>query len=453
MRIIIVGNGKVGKVIVGRLVHEGHNVVVVDNSPERIAEAQNDNDIMCVCGNGACRSVQLEAGAQEADLLIAVTAVDEVNLLCCLIAKRLGTKKTVARVRNPDYADEMAMIRDVLELDMVINPELAAARDIFSVLRLPGLLTVEKFGKGRVELAELRIDEKSPLAGLSLNEINKKYKVRVLICAVRRGSETFIPNGDFVLRAGDSVSFTAGPDQTLRFLQDAGIPAKPPKNVIVVGGGRLAFYLTKMLRSIGVHPVIIERDFEKCREFSAAFPDCAVINGDGADRSLLQEEGIRRADAFVSVTGTDEVNILLSNYASSQNVPKVVTKVSRIDIIELLGEASAGSVVSPKEIIASRIVSYVRAMRNSGESNHVETLYRIVDGRAEALEFIVRDSDPALVGVPLRELKLKPDLLICAIVRGAQVIIPDGDDSFSPGDHVIVVTKTRRLDDLRNILA
>ncbi|MGI5979316.1 MAG: Trk system potassium transporter TrkA [Oscillospiraceae bacterium] len=453
MQIIVVGNGKVGKVIVSQLTREGHNVVVIDNNPDRIAEAQNDNDVMCVCGNGACRSVQLEARAQEADLLIAVTAVDEVNLLCCLIAKKLGTKKTVARVRNPDYVDEMGMIRDVLELDMVINPELAAARDIFSVLRLPGLLNVEKFGKGRVELAELRITDNSPLAGFSLNEINKKFKVRVLICAVRRGSETFIPNGDFVLRAGDSVSFAAGPDQAIQFLRDAGIPVKPPKNVIVVGGGRLAFYLAKMLRTIGVHPVIIERDHEKCREFAAALPDCPIINGDGADRALLQEEGIRNADAFVAVTGTDEVNILLSNYATSQNVPKVVTKVSRIDIIELLGDTSVGSIVSPKDLAASRIVSYVRAMHNSGEGNNVETLYRIVDGTVEALEFIVRDNDPALVGVSLRDLKLRDDLLICAIVRGSQVIIPSGSDSFAPGDHVIVVTKNRRLNDLRNILA
>lgn len=453
MRIIVVGNGKVGKVIVGQLVKEGHDIVVIDNNPARIAEAQNDYDVMCVCGNGACRSVQMEARAQEADILIAVTAVDEVNLLCCLIAKKLGAKKTVARVRNPDYADELPMIRDVLELDMVINPELATARDIFSVLRFPGLLTVEKFGKGRVELAELRITEDSPLAGLTLNEINRRFKVRVLICAVRRGSETFIPNGDFVLLAGDNVSFTAGPEQAIRFLRDAGIPVKPPKNVIIVGGGRVTHYLTKMLQTINVRPVIIESSYEKCQALSAAFPDSLIIRGDGADRALLQEEGIRKADAFVTLTGTDEVNILLSNYASSQQVPKVVTKVSRIDIIELLGEASAGSVFAPKDIIASRIVSYVRAMGNSGEGNNVETLYRIVDGTVEALEFIVRGSDPALVGVPLRDLQLKPDLLICAIVRGDQVLIPGGNDSFRAGDHVIVVTKTRRLNDLRNILA
>jgi len=453
MKIAVAGYGKVGKTIVSLLAKENHDVVVIDNNAEHIEEAQNDHDIMCVFGNGATRSIQLEAGVPDADIVIAVTGVDEVNLLCCVIAKKLGAKKTIARMRNPEYMDEINMIRDVIGIDLVINPELSAAREIFSVLRFPGLLNIEKFAKGRVELAELSLTSNSPLAGLSLNEIWNRYHVKVLICAVRRDGEVYIPNGDFVLQAEDRIGFSAEPDQALLFLKNADIPIHPPKNVIIVGGGRITYFLTQMLRIIHVNPVVIESNPDICRSLSDAFPNSIVINGDGADRDLLQEEGIRTADAFIANTGTDEVNALLSIYATAQNVPKVVTKVSRISVVDLIGESTIGSVISPKDISASYVVSYVRAMENSGSSSSVETLYRIVNGEVEALEFIVKEDDPKIVGVTLEAMSMKPDILICAIIRKNHVKIPNGKDCFMAGDHVIVVTKQKQLSDLRNILA
>lgn len=451
MRIIVVGNGKIGKAITEQLSGEGHDVVLIENNEASITEAQNGHDIMAVYGNGASRDIQLEAGVQQADLLIAVTGGDELNLLCCLIAKKLGAKGTIARVRNPEYNDELSLIRDDLGLSMSINPEFNAAMEIFSVLRFPGVLTVEKFAKGRVELAELRLPKNSELANHTLNEINRKFKVRVLICAVRRGGDTFIPNGDFVLLPDDRISFVSIPAETERFLRAAGIPVRPPKNVIIVGAGRITYYLSRMLRTIGVHPTVIENDVEKCRRFSEVYPDCLTICGDGADRDLLGEEGIYRSDAFVAVTGTDEVNILLSMYATSQKVPKVVTKISRISMIELVGEEYLGSIISPKEITANQVLSYVRAMENSGASN-VETLYRIVDGTVEALEFIVREDDKRLLDIPLKDLTLKNNLLISCIIRGGRVIIPGGNDCIKLNDRVIVVTTTLRLNDLHNII-
>jgi len=453
MNIVVAGYGKVGKAIVSLLVKENHNVAVIDNNAEHIEEAQDDFDIMCVFGNGATRSAQMAANVPEADIVIAVTGVDEVNLLCCVIAKKFGAKKTIARMRNPEYMDEVNMIRDVIGIDLLINPELSVAREIFSVLRFPGLLNIEKFAKGRVELAELSLSPNSPLAGLSLNEVWSRYHVKVLICAVRRDGEVYIPNGDFVLQANDRIGFSAEPDQALLFLKNADIPVHPPKNVIIVGGGRITYFLTQMLQYIHVNPIIIENNPEICRGLSEAFPRSVVINGDGADRDLLHEEGIRTADAFIANTGTDEVNALLSIYATSQNVPKVVTKVSRISIVDLLGESTIGSVISPKDINANYVVSYVRAMENSGSSNSVETLYRIVNGEVEALEFIVKENDPKIVGVSLKELNIKPDILVCAIIRRNLVKIPNGKDCFMVGDHVIVVTKQQQLNDLRNILA
>ncbi len=451
MRVVVVGNGKVGKTITDQLAAEGHEVVVIDNKEACINDAVNVHDIMAIQGNGASRRVQLEAGANKADILIAVTDGDELNLLCCLIGKKLGAKCTIARVRNPEYSDELSLIREDLGLSMAINPEYNAALEIFSVLRFPGVLNVEKFAKGKVELAEFRLPKDSPLSGRPLSEINKKYKIRVLVCAVRRGGNTYIPNGEFVLLPDDRLSFVSVPAETERFLHLAGLHVRTAKNVIIVGAGRISYYLTRLLRTMGVHPTIVEKDITKCRLFSEAFPDCLILNGDGADRDLLGEEGLRQADAFVATTGTDEVNILLSMYATSQRVPKVVTKVSRISMVELVGDENLGSIISPKDITANQVLSYVRAMENSGASN-VETLYRVVDGTAEALEFVVREDDNKLLDIPLKTLKLKNNLLICCIIRDNKVIIPNGDDCIKLNDRVVVVTTTRHLNDLHNIV-
>ena len=452
MHIVLVGNGKIGKSILEQLVNEGHDIVVIDNNEARVTEAQNLRDIMAVYGNGAVRSVQVEAGVPSAELVIAVTGSDELNLLCCLVAKKLGAKYTIARVRNPEYSDELSLIRDELGLSMSINPEFNAAQDIFSVLRFPGVLNVEKFAKGRAEIAEFRLPKSSPLANMSLIEISKKFKIKFLVCAVRRGEETHIPKGDFVLLQDDRISFVAAPPEGERFLRAAGIEVRLPRHIIVAGAGKIAFYLTRMLKSIGIHPTVIESDYEKCQNFNEAFPDCLVLHGDGSDRELLAEERIDSADAFVSLTGTDEVNILLSMYATSRRVPKVVTKVSRFSMVDLVGDEKLGSIISPKEITADQMISYVRALENSGASN-VETLYRIVDNTIEALEFNVREFDRRLIDIPLKDLRLKDNLLIGCIIRQGRVIVPNGLDTIMLDDHLIIVTTNKRLSDLPNILS
>jgi trk system potassium uptake protein TrkA len=452
VRIVIVGNGKIGRAITERLAGEGHDLTVIDVNEQRVAEMQDEQDIMTVLGNGAVKSVQEEAGVPDADVLIAAANSDELNLLCCLIAKKLGAKSTVARVRNPEYSEELAIIREDLGLSLMINPEFNAAQEIFSVLRFPGVLNVDKFAKGKVELAEFRLPKNSKFVQMSLHEIGDVFKVRFLVCAVRRGGETFIPRGGFVLEADDHVSFLAPPAETESFLKAAGIPARPPKKVIIIGAGRISYYLARMLKTIGVHPTVIDNDLEKCQVFSDTFPDCLVLHGDGSDRELLAQEGIDNADAFVTTTGTDEVNILLSMYATSRNVPKVVTKVSRYSMLELIGEERVGSVISPKTITADQVTSYVRAYENSGASN-VETLYRVVDDTVEALEFVVREDDPRLLNIPFKDLRLKKDLLIGCILREGRLIIPNGSDSIRLGDRLIVVTTTLRLNDLHNILA
>lgn len=451
MNIVVIGNGKIGRSITEYLANEGHDLVLIDNNDARLSDAVNGRDIMTLYGNGASRAVQNEAGVKDADLVIAVTGGDETNLLCCLIAKKLGAERTIARVRNPEYNDELGLIREDLGLSMAVNPEFSSAREIFSVLRFPGVMNVDQFAKGRVELAEFRLPKSSQLAGHSLMELNRKFKVKVLVCAVRRDENTFIPKGDFVLQPEDRISFVASPEEGERFLKTAGIPVRPPKNTIIVGAGRISFYLTRMLRTIGIKPTVIDTDINKCRAFSDAFPDCLILHGNGADRDLLAEEGIDRADAFVAATGTDEVNILLSMFATSKKVPKVVTKVSRFSMVELVGEEYLGSIISPKDITSNQITSFVRAMENSGSSS-VETLYRIVDGTVEALEFAVKESDDKLTDIPLKDLRLKDGLLIGCIIRGNKVIIPGGSDCIKPHDRVIVVTTIPRLTVLQNIL-
>ena len=451
MRIVVVGDGKVGRTLTERLTLEGHDVMVIDNSERALSEATNTLDVMGICGNGASRQVQLEAGVDSADLLIAATSGDELNLLCCLVAKKLGARHTIARVRNPEYSDQMSLIREELGLSMAVNPEFAAANEIFSILRFPAALKVEKFNRGRVELVELKLAEDSPLDGMPLYNIYKKYQVKVLICGVRRGGEVIIPGGDFVLRAGDKISFTAAPAEIQRFFRAVGIEIRSVGGAILVGGGRIAYYLTRLLSQIGIHPKIIDMDEARCRHLSEMFPKALIIHGDGTDQELLREEGLASADAFVALTGLDEENIILSMYAASQGVGKVVTKVNRSSLVELVGSVGLDSIISPKDITASQIVRYVRAMQNSLGSN-VETLYKIVGGAAEALEFRARENFD-IIGIPLKDLTLRPNLLVACISRGRETIIPGGEDSIQIGDRVIVVTTNPQLNDLHDILA
>jgi trk system potassium uptake protein TrkA len=402
-------------------------------------------------GNCISKDLLLEAGADSCDLLIAVTAHDEVNMLCCMLTKKLGTRHTIARVRNPEYADEIRLFASDMGLSMTINPEYSAAQEIFSVLRFPGLLSIEEFGHGKFELAEFKLTKESPLTSVSLEALSRKYHSKALVCAVRRDKETIIPNGQLQLQVGDRISFAAEPVEAERFLQLAGVQSRMPRHVIIIGAGRITYYLLRMMKKVGMRAVVIEQNEKRARELNRAFPGTLVICADGTNRDVLEEEGVSSCDAFVSMTGTDEVNILLAMYADGMDVPKVVAKVSRYEAMDLVADRTAGSIVLPSDIVASRVISYVRAMEKAGASN-VETLYRVVDNTVEALEFVVRESNRELTGVPLKQMRLRKNLLVCAILRAGKVIIAGGDDYFLPGDRVIIVTTNKYLNDLTNIL-
>jgi len=450
LKIVIVGDGKVGQALTGRLAEEGHDLVVIDSSPEALRTSVEVHDVMGISGNGASYAVQKEAGVEDADLLIAATSGDELNLLCCLVAKKLGARHTIALVRNPDYADQLVMMREDLGLSMTVNPEMAAATEIARMLRFPSALKLDSFARGMVELVEIKVKEGSPLLGQALYTLSSHLGIRILICAVRRGEEVYIPTGSFVLQQGDKISITATPSEMDSLFRKLGIYRHKIHRVMVVGGGRIAYYLAKQLLKLGMSVKIIEKDAARCELLSEALPKARIILGDGSDRELLEEEGIEEMDALVALTGMDEENIIISMYAGTLELGKVVTKINRMSFQEILDSAGIESVISPKGITVNQIVRYVRAMQNSQGSN-VETLHRIVGGRVEALEFNVT-ADPEVTGIPLKDLRTRQNLLIAGILRGRTIIYPGGNDTIEPGDSVIVVTTGHQLKDLRDIL-
>ena len=451
MKIVVIGTGKVGSVLVELLTQEGHQIVAIDRNEKKLMDLQNSFDVLCLAGNAADRKVLLEAGIGTADLVIAATDSDEVNMLCCLLAKKLGAGHTIARVRKHELADEIDMFADDMGLSMTINPELYTAQEIFSVLRFPGLMSMESFGHGLFQIVEFRLSEDGPVTSMTLNELSKKYNSRALVCAIRRDGVTVIPDGNATLRAGDLISFAAEPKEAELFLKLCGIRSRMPKHILIIGAGMIAYYLIRMMREIGMQPVVIENKQVNAETLNQAIPDVLIINADGTDRDILDEEGLDTADAFIALTGTDEVNMLMGMYAYREGVPKVVTKVSKSNMLDLIDIERAGSVVCPRDIVASRILSYVRAMENAGGSN-IETLYRIAEGNAEALEFIVHEEHGSLTGIPLRDLKTREGVLICAILRKGSVIIPRGNDTIEQGDHVIIATTIKQLTDLSMIL-
>ena len=450
MKIVIVGDGKVGQALTGRLAEEGHDLVVIDSSPEALRTSVEVHDVMGISGNGASYAVQKEAGVEDADLLIAATSGDELNLLCCMVANKIGARHTIARVRNPDYADQLVMMKEEFGLSMAINPELAAATEIARMLRFPSALKLDSFARGMVELVEIKVKEDSPLLGQALFSLSSHLGIRILICAVRRGEEVYIPTGSFVLQQGDKITLTANPAQLDSLFRKLGIYRHKIHRVMVVGGGRIAYYLAKQLLKLGMSVKIIEKDAARCEQLSEALPKAQVILGDGSDRELLEEEDIDNMDALVAVTGMDEENIIISMYAGTLKLPKVVTKINRMSFQEILDSAGIESVISPKGITVNQIVRYVRAMQNSQGSN-VETLHRIVGGRVEALEFSAGYC-PGLTGIPLKDLRTRKNLLIACIIRGRQTIYPGGNDAIEEGDSVVVVTTEHQLKDLRDIL-
>lgn len=450
MKIIIVGCGKVGNTITAQLIKEKHDITLIDIRSNVISDVANRYDVMGVVGNGASLSVQKEAGIDETDLLIAVTDSDELNLLCCLIAKKAGNCSTIARVRNPVYSKEIGFIKDELGLSMTINPEYAAATEIARILRFPSAIKIEPFARGRAELLKFRLSKDSGLAGCNLIEISKKTKADVLICAVERGEEVIIPNGRFVLEEGDLVFVLSTPKSAKVFFDRLGLDTHQVKNTFIVGGGTIGYYLAEQLINMGIPVKIVERDRTRCEELSELLPKATIINGDATDQEILLEEGIVQCDSFVSLTGIDEGNIFLSLFAKNVSKGKVITKIDRISYDNIIDSFELGSLINPKSITAEYIIRYVRAMQNSIGST-VEALYRIIENKAEALEFVVNDGSP-VIGRPLEKLTLKKNLLVGCINRNGKIMIPNGKTEILPGDTVIVITTETGLNDIREIL-
>lgn len=451
MQIIIVGCGKVGRTLAERLSAEDHNLVVVDVVGSRVENVTAKLDVMGVTGNGASVNVLMDAGIDRADLLIAVTASDELNLLCCLIAKKASsTCNTIARVRNPIYNKEIGFIKEQLGISMVINPELAAAQEIARLLRFPSAIKIDTFAKGKAELLKFRLRPEFGLDGISVAKMVSQLRSNVLVCAVERGDQVMIPNGDFVLKNGDIVAIMSTPQDTVAFFKKIGMETQKVKNTLIVGGGTIAVYLARRLLEMGIEVHIVEIDPKRCDMLARELPRAIIINGDGTDQSLLLEEGLERAESFVAITNMDEENLLLALFAKMYSRAKLVAKVNRITFDEVIDSLELDSVIYPKYITADYIVQYVRAMQNSIGSN-VETLYKILDNRAEALEFIIRSESP-VTQKNIAELDLKKGLLICCIHRGGKVIFPRGQDRIHVGDSVIVVTTQKGFHDVRDIL-
>lgn len=439
LKIIIVGCGKVGANLVDQLSKEGHDITVIDKKAEKIQDITNTYDVMGLVGNGASYSTQMEAGIEETDLIIAVTDSDELNLLCCTVAKRVGKCAAIARVRTPDYSEETGYLREQLGLALIINPELEAAREVARILYLPTALEVNSFAHGQAELVKFKVPEGNLLNGLSLAYLGKNITNDILICAVERNGEVYMPNGDFVLQSGDVVSFVSERHIARGFLKQIGLATRQVKDTMIIGASKAAYYLAKELLNMGISVKIIEKEKENCESLSVKLPKAIIINGDGTDPDILKEEGIETVQSFIPLTGIDEENIMLTLYAKQVSKAKVVTKINRVNYKQVINNLDLGSLVYPKYITSEAIIAYVRAKKNSMGSN-IETLYHMFDSRVEAIEFIVEENSK-VSGVPIKDLKLKKDVLISFINHNGHIIIPTGNDEIEDGDTVMIVTK------------
>lgn len=452
MKIVIVGCGKIGSAIIASLVKEGHDIVAVDRNQTFVNNITNIYDVMGLCGNGADSDILKEAGVETAELFVAVTGSDELNMLSCFLARKLGAKNTIARIRDHEYNDQsLGFLKENLELSMAINPELLTAKELFNILKFPSAVKIETFSRGNLEMIEFRLKPDSVLDGMTLMEMRDKHKAKVLVCYVQRDDEIFIPDGNFALKSGDRIGLTASQNELEKFFRSLGTFKKRAKNVMIMGGSRTALYLAEMLTRIGSSVKIIEINADVCEQLSDALPEAVIIHGDGAQQELLLEEGIDSLDAFVALTGMDEENILISIFAASKNVPNVISKVNRDALDRMAQNLGLDCIVSPHKIIANVAMSFARALQNSLGSN-IETLYQLADGKAEALEFNVK-SDSKVINIPLKALQLKQSVLIAGILRGQKTIIPAGDDMILEGDNVIIIAAEHRLQDLDGILA
>lgn len=451
MKIVIIGDGKVGYKLAKQLSAENYDIVMIDSNEKKLRAAIDRLDIFCVTGDGGSVAVQKEADVPHADLVIACTSTDECNMLSCLIARRLGARHTIARVRNPIYYQQIDILKEDLHLSMAVNPELAVAGEIARLLLFPDASKIETFVKGRVELIEFPLSQNSMLAGMSLAEMYNKFQIKILVCAVERGDNVVIPDGEYILRSGDRLHVAASHVDIELFFKLLGKKREKIRRVIICGGGRVSYYLATQLCKLGMQIKIIEKVEEKCENLCQLLPKATIINGDASDHDLLIEEGIQDADALIALTGMDEENIIMSLFAKSQGVSKIIVKVNEDRRARMIEEFGLDSIVSAKTATADAIMSYVRARRNSQGSANVETMYQLVDGKVEALEFIVR-SETKYTNRPLKELSLKPNNLIAGIARKRRIIIPNGDDCIMVGDSVIVITMEKQIQDIQDIL-
>lgn len=450
LQIIIVGAGKVGLTLVEQLSSEGHNITIIDQNPARIAEISELYDVMTMVGNGASYTTQKEAGIKEADLIIAVTDSDELNLLCCTIAKQFSECASIARVRTPDYSREVGYLREKLGLAMIINPELEAAKEIARILYLPTALEINSFAHGQAELVKIKIPQNNVLDGITIAKLGSTITNDILICAVERDGKVTIPGGNFELKSGDVISFVSTRKVCSSFLSKIGFVTKSVRNTMIIGGGRAAYYLATELLKNNIDVKIIEINRKRCEELSVLLPKALIINGDGTNPDVLKEEGIEDVESFVPLTGIDEQNVMLTLHAKRLANCKVVTKISRMAFNDIINSMDLGSVIYPKYITSEAIIAYVRA-RNASVGSNIETLYHIFDSRAEAIEFKIEE-ESKLTNKPLRELSLKNNLLIAFISRRGKIIIPTGSDVIQAGDSVMVVTTNKGLKDVMDIL-
>ena len=438
MKIIIAGDGKVGSTLTRQLVTEGHDITLIDARAEVLEVSEERYDVMAVQGNCASMDTLSRAGVEEADALLVMTGADEVNLLCCAIAHAMNPKiHTIARIRNPEYKDQIYQMRNLFGLSMVINPERQAAIEMERLIKYPGFLKRDTFAKGKVEIVELRIKEDSKLRDVSLYGLGSVVKCKILVCAVLRNGKAIIPDGNFVLQAGDRIFVTASTRELTIFLKNMGIITHKAKRVILCGGGRLSYYLAQLLVRDGIMVEIIEQDYERCLSLANQLPEVTVVHGDASSEFLLDREGIAECDALVTLTGVDEMNIITSLFGNSRKVPQIITKLGRLSNNSILDTLSVGSTISPKELCCNDIVRYIRAIRN--QTGAAQAVNAIADGQAEAIEFIV-DEHTKHCEEPLKKVKLKKNIRIAGINKLNSFEIANGDSFYSKGDRVIIVT-------------
>ena len=449
MKIVIIGLGTIGHTVLKNLSEKNHSITIIDESKELIEYLIEQYDVQGVIGNGASLEIQREAGVKGADVFIALTTTDEVNVFACLVAKKLGVKNTVARVRNPEYREQILEMKNELGISMIVNPEQDTSNEIYNLISLPAIAKVEKFAKGKVLLVEIVAEKGCKLINETLISLGKKLKTKVLICAVQRNNDVFIPSGNFEIKEGDRIHFTSDTKNLRSFLSEINIIKSPLKNIMIIGGDKIAYYLASKLSKSKYNVKLVEKNKNYAEELAEKLPKVMVVNGNGMQHDFLIEEGLESMDAFISLTNNDEENMVISMFANKMKVRKIITKIISDDLLDMLSELGFNNNVSPKNIIANHVISYIRALENT-RGNNVLTLYRLVNNKVEALEFLAHGKGN-IYNKPLKELKIKEDCLIACIIRESKVIIPDGNSIIESGDNVIVVTTHTNFDDLTDI--